>query len=100
MQELQITKVNSNINYLQEQIERTSISEMQDVFYTIIEEQIKNEMLAKASPNYAFVPVSASMLPEEKSGPNRAFICISLTLFGGVLSLILVLLMHYFRKSY
>ena len=45
-------------------------------FYTIIEEQTKNKMVAEASPDYAFVAVSPSMLPEEKSEPNRILICI------------------------
>ena len=99
MQELQVIKVNNNINYMQEQIKRTSIAEMQEVFYTIIEEQIKNKMLAEASPDYAFVAVNASMLPEEKSQPKRAIICIAITLFGGILSVFLVLAMHYARKT-
>jgi len=95
MQELQVIKVNNNINYMQEQIKRTSIAEMQEVFYTIIEEQIKNKMLAEASPDYAFVAVNASMLPEEKSQPKRAIICIAITLFGGILSILFVLIHHY-----
>ena len=99
MQELQVIKVNNNINYMQEQIKRTSIAEMQEVFYTIIEEQIKNKMLAEASPDYAFVAVNASMLPEEKSQPKRAIICIAITLFGAILAFFLVLIMHYARKN-
>lgn len=99
MQEMQIIKVNNNINNLQQQIERTSNPKMQEVFYNIIAEQTKNKMLAEASPDYAFVAVSASMLPEERSQPNRALICISLTLAGGILSVLLVVGMHYFRKS-
>ncbi len=99
MQEMQIIKVNNNINNLQQQIERTSNPKMQEVFYNIIAEQTKNKMLAEASPDYAFVAVSASMLPEERSQPNRALICISLTLVGGILSVLIVLLMHYMRKS-
>ena len=99
MQELQVIKVNNNINYMQEQINRTSIAEMKEVFYSIIEEQIKNKMLAEASPDYAFIAVNASMLPEEKSQPNRALICIAITFFGGILSVLLVLVMHYARKS-
>ena len=99
MQEMQVKKVNNNINKLQEQIERTSNPKMQEVFYNIIEEQTKNKMLAEASPDYAFVAVSASMLPEERSQPNRALICISLTLLGGILSVFIVLLMHYMRRS-
>ena len=99
MQQRQMEKVTNNINYLQAQIEKTSIAEMREVFYTIIAEQTKNKMLAEASPEYAFVAVSPSMVPEEKSQPERAFICIIGTLLGGILSVLLVLVMHYARKS-
>ena len=99
MQQRQMEKVTNNINYLQAQIENTSIAEMRELFYTIIAEQTKNKMLAEASPEYAFVAVSPSMVPEEKSQPERAFICIIGTLLGGILSVLLVLVMHYARKS-
>ena len=99
MQQRQKEKVTSNINYLQAQIDKTSVAEMREVFYTIIEEQMKNKMVAEASPEYAFVAVSPSMVPEEKSYPQRAFICIVGTLLGGMLSVLLVLVMHYARKS-
>ena len=99
MQQRQVEKVTSNISYLQAQIEKTSIAEMREVFYTIIEEQTKNKMVAEASPEYAFVAVSPSMVPEEKSQPKRALICILGTLLGGMLSVLLVLIMHYARKS-
>ena len=71
---------------------------MREVFYAIIEEQMKNKMLAEASPHYAFVAVSPSMVPEKKSQPQRAFICIVGTLLGGIFSVLLVLVMHYARK--
>ena len=99
MQQRQMEKVTNNINYLQAQIENTSIAEMREVFYTIIAEQTKNKMLAEASPEYAFVAVSPSMVPEEKSQPYRSIICIIGTLLGGILSVLLVLVMHYARKS-
>ena len=99
MQQRQVDKVTKNITYLQEQIEKTSIAEMQEVFYTIIEEQTKNKMLAEASPEYVFVAVSPSMVPEQKSQPKRALICILGTLLGGMLSVLLVLIMHYAKKT-
>ena len=99
MQERQMIKVTSNIEFLEAQIEKTAITEMQEVFYTIIEEQIKSKMLAEASPNYAFEAVSPSMVPAEKSQPKRALICILGVLLGGMLSVLLVLVMHYTRKS-
>ena len=99
MQERQVEKVSNNISYLEAQIGKTSIAEMREVFYTIIEEQTKNKMVAEASPDYAFVAVSPSMVPEEKSQPKRASICILGTLLGGMFSVLLVLVMHYARKS-
>ena len=99
MQQRQMEKVTNNINYLQAQIENTSIAEMREVFYTIIAEQTKNKMMTEASPEYAFVAVSPSMVPEVTSQPQRRFICILGTLLGGMLSVLLVLVMHYARKS-
>ncbi len=95
MRQRKQSQVNSNIEYLQAQIEKTSIAEMREVFYQIIEEQVKNKMLAEASPEYAFVTVSPSMVPEEKSKPKRALMCILGTLLGGMLSVLYVLLRHY-----
>jgi LPS O-antigen subunit length determinant protein (WzzB/FepE family) len=94
-----VTKVSRNIEYLQEQIGKTSISEMQGVFYSIIEEQIKNKMLAEASPDYAFLVVGPSMVPEEKSKPKRALMFVSGTLVGFLLSVFLVLVLHYAQKG-
>jgi uncharacterized protein involved in exopolysaccharide biosynthesis len=100
MQERQMEKVTRNIEYLEAQIAKTTIAEMQEVFYTIIEEQLKSKMLAEANPDYAFVSVSPSMVPEQKSQPKRALICILGTLLGAMLSVLLVLIMHHARKSY
>ena len=99
MQARQVAKVSSNIDYLEAQIDKTSIAEMREVFYTIIEEQTKNKMVAEASPDYAFVAVSPSMVPEKKSQPKRALICILGTLLGGMLSVLLALVGHYVRGS-
>ncbi len=99
MQSRQVAKVSNNISYLEAQIEKTSIAEMREVFYTIIEEQTKNKMVAEASPDYAFVAVSPSMVPEQKSQPKRALICILGTLLGGMLSVLIVLMSHYVRDS-
>lgn len=99
MQVRQVEKVSNNISYLETQIGKTSIAEMQEVFYNLIAEQTKNKMVAEASPDYAFVAVSPSMIPEERSQPKRALISILGTLMGGILSVLLVLLMHYTRKS-
>jgi LPS O-antigen subunit length determinant protein (WzzB/FepE family) len=100
MQKRKILSVERNIKYLQNQIEKTSISEMREVFYTIIEEQIKSKMLAEASPEYAFLMVSPAMVPEEKSQPDRAIICVIGTLIGGILSVLMVFVQRYGQGFY
>ena len=99
MRDRKLAQVNRNIEYLEVQIEKTAIAGMREVFYQVIEEQIKNKMLAEASPEYAFTTVSRAMLPEEKSQPKRALICILATLLGGMLSVLIVLVMHYSSKN-
>ena len=99
MQTRQVLKVSNNISYLEDQIGKTSIAEMREVFYTIIEEQTKNKMVAEASPDYAFVAVSPSMVPEEKSKPSRALICVLGSLLGGMLGVVIVLIRHYARSE-
>lgn len=99
MQQRQVAKTSRNIEYLKEQIGKTNIVEMEEVFYSIIEEQTKNKMLAEASPDYAFVAVGPSMVPEQKSQPQRALICILGSLMGAILSILWVLATHYLRKT-
>jgi LPS O-antigen subunit length determinant protein (WzzB/FepE family) len=95
MKQRKLQMVNTNIEYLEAQIEKTSIARMKEVFYTVIEEQIKSKMLAEASPEYVFVTISAAMVPEVKSQPKRALICILGVLLGGMLSVAFVLIRYY-----
>ena len=99
MRARKLQQVNNNIEYLTAQVDKTAIAEMREVFYQLIEEQTKSKMLAEASPEYAFITVSKAMVPEVKSKPKRAMICIVGTLLGGMLSVLLVLVGHYARRS-
>ena len=100
MRARKLEQVNRNIEYLTVQIEKTAIADMREVFYQLIEEQTKSKMLAEASPEYAFVTVSRAMVPEEKSQPKRALLCILGTLLGGMLSVLWVLVRRYaFSKA-
>jgi len=99
MQQRKLNKVNSNIEYLRAQVEKTSISHMENVFYTIIEEQIKNKMLAEATPEHTFVVVNQSMVAEEKIGPRRVLIVVLGSFFAVIFSMLVVLVRHSLRVS-
>ena len=95
MRARKLEQVNRNIEHLTAQIDKTAIADMREVFYQLVEEQTKSKMLAEASPEYAFVTVSRAMVPEEKSQPKRALVCILGTLLGGMLSVLWVLFRRY-----
>jgi LPS O-antigen subunit length determinant protein (WzzB/FepE family) len=100
LQQRKLSRIEKNIDYLQQQIATTSVAEMREIFFTLIEEQIKNKMLVEASPDYAFTTVSEVMLPEEKSQPKRMLIVILGGLLGMMLSICLVLCRYYWFNSH
>ena len=74
-----------NIDYLEKKIEETSIAEMQNVFFGMVEAQTKALMLSERSEDYLFKIIVRPMLPEEKVSPKRFVISIFGFIFGGVL---------------
>jgi uncharacterized protein involved in exopolysaccharide biosynthesis len=90
-----VAEAEQAIAYLNEQIESTSLADLQNVFFKLIEEQTKIVMLAKVSPEYMLRTLDPAVIPEIKSQPNRALICVLGTLLGGMLSVLGVLIRHY-----
>ncbi|RNF48784.1 LPS O-antigen length regulator [Marinomonas hwangdonensis] len=88
-----------NISYLETQIEKTNIADMQSVFYQLIEEQTKNLMLAEVQDEFAFKIIDPAVVPEEKVGPKRALICVLAVLLGGMLGTAIVLIRYAFAKK-
>ncbi|MBN4053831.1 LPS O-antigen length regulator [Haliea sp. AH-315-K21] len=87
------------IEYLTEQLAKTSLVEMRSVFFNLIEEQTQRVMLADVREEYAFEILDPAVIPEIKSAPGRALICILGTLLGGMLAVLFVLLSHYVSKG-
>ena len=86
-----------NIEYLKSKITETSITEMQSVFYGMIESQIQTLMLAEVSNEYLLKEVIPPKIAERKSKPAKAVICILFTLFGGVFACLFVLVRGVFK---
>ena len=90
-----IDEAQQSIDYLTEQLTSTQIVALEQVFYSLIEEQTKTIMLANSRPEYLFKTIDPAINPERKFRPNRALICILSTLFGGVLGVVGVTLRRY-----
>jgi uncharacterized protein involved in exopolysaccharide biosynthesis len=72
------------ISYLEQQIAATPLADLQNVFFSLIEEQTKTVMLAKMSPEYLFRTVDPAVVPEMHARPRRVLIVFA----GLVLSLL------------
>ncbi|CCN70263.1 Wzz/FepE/Etk N-terminal domain-containing protein [Vibrio nigripulchritudo] len=99
MRERTIAETSQNLIYLNTQLEKTSIADMQSTFYKLIEEQTKSLMLAEVQEEFVFKVVDPAVVPELKDGPKRALICVLGSLLGGMLGVAIVLVRVVFRRD-
>jgi uncharacterized protein involved in exopolysaccharide biosynthesis len=90
-----VEEAQESIAFLEQQRTQTSLVSLDEVFAQLIEEQTKTIMLANVSKDYVFNIIDPAVVPELKSGPKRALICILGTLLGGMFGVLLVLVRHY-----
>lgn len=74
-----------NIGYLNEQIAKTHVVDIQRVMYNLIESETKTLMLANGRPDYAFTVVDPAVAPEVRVSPKRTI----WILIGVVLGLVI-----------
>jgi len=94
-----LTQAHKSISYLEQQLGKTRLNEMQNVLYQIIEEQTKTIMFAQVREQYAFKTIDPALVPELKDGPKRALICVLGVLLGGMLAIMLVLIRYFSRTK-
>ncbi|EHR6711106.1 Wzz/FepE/Etk N-terminal domain-containing protein [Vibrio parahaemolyticus] len=99
MRERTIAETSQNLTYLNAQLQKTAVADMQSTFYKLIEEQTKSLMLAEVQEEFIFKVVDPAVIPELKDGPKRALICVLGTLLGGMLGVAIVLVRFVFRKE-
>ena len=87
------------VNYLNQQISMTGLSEVKQALAQLLQEETKKLTLIEANQFYVFDYIDPPAVMEEKSEPKRALICILSALFGGMLSIVLVLIRHYTMKQ-
>lgn len=98
MKERDVSEAGKSMQFLTLQIEKTSVAEIKSVLFDLIEEQTKTIMFSEIRDEYVFKTVDPAIVPEEKSQPRRALICIALT-FLGLTGAILFFIVRYFFKS-
>tara|TARA_B100000787_G_C16159353_1_gene280614 strand:- start:334 stop:1284 length:951 start_codon:yes stop_codon:yes gene_type:complete len=87
------------VNYLNQKISMTGLSEIKQVIAQLLQEETKKLTLIEANEFYVFEYIDPPFVKEQKSEPRRSLICILSALLGGMLSIFLVLIKHYFFKK-
>jgi LPS O-antigen subunit length determinant protein (WzzB/FepE family) len=95
MRERDIKEAERAVELLESQIQSTALVGMKSMFFRLIEDRTETILLASVRPDYLFKIIDPAIIPEDKSSPNRAVLCILGTLFGGFLSVIIVFLSHF-----
>ena len=98
-QQQDYTKAQESIAYLTKKLEQTAVVNMQNVFFNLIEEQMKNKMLALLDDEYVFKVIDPPVVAEEKSKPKRALIAVVGTITGGMLGIFLVFILNFSRAK-
>lgn len=89
----------NSISFLEDTYKSTNNQSLRDGISSLIESQIKTLMLASSDDDYIYKTLDSPIVPEKKSAPGRALLCILGTLLGGMLGVILTLFLHFFRRD-
>ncbi len=88
-----------SLDYLNKELSTATKLEVRKAIGSLVETQLKKDMLLNISDEYALSTVNASFIPELKSSPNRAFICILGTFIGFFISIILVMIRQFTKDN-
>ena len=94
-----LQEAETNLSYLQAQLETAPVMELRSAISRIIESELKTIMIANAREQYAFRIIDPGMVPTKKVRPRRALIVITSTFLGGLLALVLALMRHTLRHQ-
>ena len=96
--EKDVEQASLSINYISEQLDQTSLTEVRKVMFNLIEPETKKIMIAKATNEYLFRYIDPPVAPERKLKPNRPFIVILSGVIGGLLAMIVVTFLFAFNS--
>lgn len=94
-----LEKASKSLAYLENQLLITKEKDIRMLITSLIATQLNTKMMANISDNYLVESISKPFIPEEKSGPFRAIICILITVLGTMFTCLIILLKHIFLNS-
>ena len=87
-----IAESNRNLSYLNAQLEKTSVVELRQAIYRLIETEVKSVMIAEGSQEYAFKVIDPAVIPQDKIKPQRGLMVFSGFFLGFLFSCLYALI--------
>ena len=87
------------ISFLNETVQSTTNQSLREAIVKLLENQTQILMLTNSNKYYVLKIIDSPIIPENKSKPSRALICILGILFGSIFSIVTVLIYHFGRLS-
>lgn len=81
-----INRIRKEIDYLNEQVGNTEVAEFKEVFFNLIAEKLKTQMLSITKDDYVLTYIAKPVVPEVKHRPKRAFIVVIGLFLGFIIS--------------
>ena len=94
--DIDIESSSKALTYLTAELSQTPQLEVKKSISKLIEHQFETRMMASIHDDYVLIPLEPPFIPERKSGPIRSLIVILSTLVAGLVSVMTVLIRHYF----
>jgi uncharacterized protein involved in exopolysaccharide biosynthesis len=94
-----IDEAQKSIDYLEQQLGKTGLVDVQEAIYKLIEAEMKTKMLASTREQYAFQVIDPALPPEEKARPHRVLIVVLGFLVGIIAGMIVVLIQKNLKRT-
>ena len=90
-----IRNADFSIEYLNKELAKTNVVEMEQAIYRLIENQVNSAMLANVEHEYAFRVIDPAVAPETRVSPKRTV----MTLVGGAIGLFVGVISIFARRA-
>ena len=93
-----LSESKSSLDYLYAKSAENKVSSLDQTINELIKSELRKETYANVRQDYLLTPIDRPFLPEKKSAPSRATLCILITVLGFISSLIYILFNKYIYK--
>jgi uncharacterized protein involved in exopolysaccharide biosynthesis len=90
LRQQQIERSTKNLDYLRTASEKTTVVEVKNSIYKLMESEIKKQMIAMGNKDYAFRVVDPAIVPEKKVFPKHSYFAVFGAAAGAMIWFLLV----------